>query len=245
MDPKAKNHMRYFSILKKSLPVVNELKNPVSGLFKSFPGQYSYVHNLVTGKLERVNGVERVLGFEDYSFSLEKYYSLLHPDDKPLVFEATRNGFKFLEKNTDPFSVQLNITYRILNSNDCYLHLLRQTAVYEIADSIITKTISHCLDISWLHLRPFASVDIFTLDTCTKGQVRLVNRSVLGEQLGLTYREKEVIMLIGEGCKNKEIARRLNISEHTVATHRKNILKKTGKDNFNKVLLLCKENELF
>lgn len=42
----------------------------------------------------------------------------------------------------------------------------------------------------------------------------------------LTPREKEVLRLIGEGLRNKEIGIALGISEQTVETHRKNIKRK-------------------
>lgn len=44
----------------------------------------------------------------------------------------------------------------------------------------------------------------------------------------LTEREIEVLKLLVEGNANKEIADKLNISTHTVITHRKNITQKTG-----------------
>mgnify|MGYP003646948276 CR=1 len=43
----------------------------------------------------------------------------------------------------------------------------------------------------------------------------------------MTSREKEVICLWANGNSSFEIARILGISKNTVATHRKNILKKT------------------
>ncbi|MCC5918995.1 MAG: response regulator transcription factor [Cryomorphaceae bacterium] len=44
----------------------------------------------------------------------------------------------------------------------------------------------------------------------------------------LTDREREIVKLIAEDLSNKQIAQHLFISERTVETHRKNILKKTG-----------------
>lgn len=44
----------------------------------------------------------------------------------------------------------------------------------------------------------------------------------------LTERELEITRLIAAGKKNKEIASELNLSHHTVHSHRKNILKKIG-----------------
>ncbi len=44
----------------------------------------------------------------------------------------------------------------------------------------------------------------------------------------LTQRENELISLLAEGLSNKEIASRLNLSEHTVKNHVHSILRKTG-----------------
>ena len=44
----------------------------------------------------------------------------------------------------------------------------------------------------------------------------------------LSEREREVLILVAQGMANKEIADRLNISVHTVMSHRKNITHKTG-----------------
>lgn len=50
----------------------------------------------------------------------------------------------------------------------------------------------------------------------------------ISETTELSDREKEVLILIAKGQMSKEIADTLNISVHTVISHRKNITKKTG-----------------
>lgn len=49
---------------------------------------------------------------------------------------------------------------------------------------------------------------------------------LISEQL--SDREKDVLLLLIKGLQNKEIADQLNISIHTVISHRKNITQKTG-----------------
>ena len=44
----------------------------------------------------------------------------------------------------------------------------------------------------------------------------------------LTEREREILQLLAEGNRNKEIAGRLHLSVYTVETHRKRILEKTN-----------------
>lgn len=45
---------------------------------------------------------------------------------------------------------------------------------------------------------------------------------------GLTHREQEILVLLGEGLANQAIAQQLNLSESTVRVHLHNILNKLG-----------------
>lgn len=61
---------------------------------------------------------------------------------------------------------------------------------------------------------------------------RQVQTSVSGAELPagehISERETDVLKLLVQGLSNKEIADKLNISIHTVVSHRKNIIQKTG-----------------
>lgn len=48
---------------------------------------------------------------------------------------------------------------------------------------------------------------------------------------GLSSREAEILRLVAQGLSNRDIGRRLFISEHTVANHIRSILRKTGSGN--------------
>jgi DNA-binding NarL/FixJ family response regulator len=48
------------------------------------------------------------------------------------------------------------------------------------------------------------------------------------DDMELTAREQEVLAALARGLSNKEVADRLHISTHTVISHRKNIMRKTG-----------------
>ena len=51
----------------------------------------------------------------------------------------------------------------------------------------------------------------------------------------LSEREIEIVKLIAFGKKNKEIADRLNVSHHTVHSHRKNIMKKLNVNSASEI----------
>lgn len=60
----------------------------------------------------------------------------------------------------------------------------------------------------------------------------------------LGEREIEVIKLLAKGLGTNEIAEQLFISKHTVSTHRKNILNKTGVNNTTQLIQFAHDNKL-
>jgi DNA-binding NarL/FixJ family response regulator len=60
----------------------------------------------------------------------------------------------------------------------------------------------------------------------------------------LTRREKEILELICEELNTNEIAEKLFVSKHTVETHRKNLLAKTGAKNVAGLVKFALSNKL-
>lgn len=67
-------------------------------------------------------------------------------------------------------------------------------------------------------------------DLVAEAVEREIGRRAIGEQFvrALSEREREVLLLVMEGLQNKDVARRLNLSEGTVRIHMHNIYQKTG-----------------
>lgn len=62
------------------------------------------------------------------------------------------------------------------------------------------------------------------------------------ENFQLTTREKEILQLLSKAFTSKEIAASLYISERTVETHRKNLLRKTGTSNTTALLTYARDH---
>lgn len=63
-------------------------------------------------------------------------------------------------------------------------------------------------------------------------------------QYKLSERELEIIKLMSEGMTSGEIAEKLFLSDHTVKTHRKNILRKLNVNNSSQAVQFCLSNQL-
>lgn len=77
--------------------------------------------------------------------------------------------------------------------------------------------------------------------------VMRLNKSIESEQtILLSERELQVLSLISEGMTNKEIGEKIFISEHTVASHRKNLMRKfDAGNNVDLVIKAIKERIIF
>lgn len=60
----------------------------------------------------------------------------------------------------------------------------------------------------------------------------------------ITAREREILQLVAEGKSNKEVASRLNLSLHTVVTHRSNVMRKLGVHSVTELVRYAIRNNL-
>ncbi len=70
---------------------------------------------------------------------------------------------------------------------------------------------------------------------------RLPDDELLNICLPFSAREFEIIKLIASGLESEEIAGKIFLSVHTVNTHRRNILKKTGKAHISELIYDLKD----
>lgn len=87
-------------------------------------------------------------------------------------------------------------------------------------------------------------VAFFLASTQSEEKTRPMMSEVSCAGIGITDREIEVIKLIAEGLSNKLIADKLNLSTHTVNTHRKNLMNKLKVNNTAGVLMFAVKNNL-
>ena len=85
------------------------------------------------------------------------------------------------------------------------------------------------------------------LETIQKAQIDINDLdfdSFSCEAVILSERENEIIVLIAEGYTNNQIAEQLFLSNHTITTHRKNIMSKLGVKNTAGIVMYAVKTNL-
>ncbi len=192
---------------------------------------------------------------EDHTILREGLRSLLSMDGEYDIIAEAKDGLEAIRcaANHEPDLMLLDLAMPKMNGIAAIKEIKRQTPMTRILALTIHKSEEYILE-------AFQSgVDGYCLKDSTHEELMMAIRSVLDGKTylspsiservltgylegkrtiktdtawdTLTQREKEILKLIGEGYKNKEISDYLCISVKTVEKHRANLMKKLDLHN--------------
>lgn len=184
---------------------------------------YYFILNSETCEIEYVSKtVMQVLGYSPEEFTIEKLFSIIHPDDlaycRSCEYECIRisNRLYFEEH----FRYSFQYSYRLATADGIYITVKQQYHAIEVDEfghMLKTIVMQECME--HYNKRPEDDFKVFD---------NLKNRPInLPSKYKLTKRELEILELVNKGYRSNEISQLLYLSKHTVDTHRKNILTKT------------------
>jgi DNA-binding CsgD family transcriptional regulator len=158
----------------------------------------------------------------------------IHPDDFIALMQNGISLFKlfFQFSEDEKLNFKLINEYRMLNANDQYIRIIEQHQALALSKS----------GKIWLN---FSIIDISPNQDISQGlKAQLLNfrtgkmlpfnqdgNHIKNTWSALSGREIQILQMIKEGLLSKEISDELNISLHTVNTHRQRILEKLGANN--------------
>jgi DNA-binding CsgD family transcriptional regulator len=196
-----------------------------------------YLH--VDGSYEQMLGYTR----EDLvNGGIEFMFKHIHPDDKEKVMAASVHFQDYI--HSQPIQkrkmLKTNLYLRMKATDGRYVRLMEQVIVVGLnGQGAVTHTFKHFTDISHL---PFSDRVMLAVIDCSSGRNKVIHtaafedRPTPNEEHILSSREIEILRHIAQGKPSKRIAGILNLSEHTINNHRKNMLRKLGASNIAEVL---------
>lgn len=117
---------------------------------------------------------------------------------------------------------------RFKSSNGVYKQILQQNIPLTIENGKVILGL-----IVWMDISAYKKDDLVTYKTVLvngNDSVTILSQGICENNI-LTDREIRVLQLTANGLSEKEIADRLSISLHTIKSHRKNMIRKTGVKN--------------
>lgn len=202
------------------------------------PNECLYVIDFFKNNLVFCKGFENTWGYADHEITYEMIIDNLHPADKEMVHHIGRLAIMHAVKH--PVNTKnniLTITYRCKKKDGTYCKYLCQSVVLQTDNrGVMVSSMVKLTDISFLD-----SSDHVYYDYRTEGldNESFRNSIYKNNQSLFTKRETDIIRLINNGRSNAHISNELEISELTVATHRKNIMRKSGCHNVQDLMNFC------
>lgn len=200
--------------------------------FQPGPGYY-WLLNTRTAQIEMMSDeVTAVLGYQPNEMTFPFMLSLVHPEDTPYIlnFENALSFFFSGLPFEKRFVYKIQYDFRMQRHDGRYVRILNQMLMvgFNTADNCI-RTFGIQSDISHLKTENKPVLSFICIDNSSPSYLDIDVKQVYKPVKSFfTAREKEILLLMLNGNVSKEISDLLNISKHTVDTHRKKILDKTN-----------------
>lgn len=199
-----------------------------------------------------------VLLADDHHIVIEGITAVLKDHPRIIIVGAAENGEEVIKfvKQSPPHVVVLDINMPKMDGLTCARRLraiaphvkiivLTMYAQKSFIEEIIRIGIDGCLlksntgkELSEAIVRVVDGKSYFDMIQSLIDEGDKIAQHLLSE------RENEIIKLLAQGFTSLQIAEKLFIAEHTVKTHRKNILRKTGVHSTSQLIQFALNNQL-
>lgn len=196
--------------------------------------------------------LEKILGINLEGRHLTELIANLHPEDLPFVFACEDYVAKFIKNELSPKQI-LNYKFSYClrektHTGDFKLFQMQTVTLATTDSGSLSKVLGVHSDVSGI--TEYNSHRLSIIDLLGEESQRVISIPVAkpGDAEStfmdpkFTKREREVIVLIGEGMTTKQISKSLFVSEETIISHRKNILAKSNCKNTAQLISFCVRN---
>lgn len=220
---------------------ISEHFKRVAALFA--PGvSYFYILNMHNLELDYVSqDVILFYGLEPEKIDMSVLLQSSIPKEYPILEQKERVIKDFVSRFLDiseTTNYKIAYTYEMLDHLGNKKVMLMQATIISMAENntplhilVIHTDITHLVNkststVSFIHLKGGQSY--YNVPTDKGIFQKKLGKSEPDIIKSLTPREFEIVELLAKGFKTNQIAEKLILSVHTIRTHRKNILSKTG-----------------
>ncbi|MGA9590446.1 MAG: LuxR C-terminal-related transcriptional regulator [Salegentibacter sp.] len=223
----------------------------------SLGNSYLYIVNLHNFELEYISdSVKRFVKKDLQDIGIEDLLQTVIPEEMEIISLKSKliSDFytSFLDKE-DVLSYKNMFSYRMKDAGGKMRTMLYQAFPLSVLENgtpehvfCIQTDVSHLKvtstnTVSFIHMN--AGKSYFNVDIA-KGRFDPADCDGGNKDFSelLTEREKQIVIRFSRGLNAEQIAGELNLSHHTIKTHRRNVLQKTGCTNTTELVAKCLTN---
>jgi DNA-binding CsgD family transcriptional regulator len=245
----ASNNFELSSFFKmiESLFESDSIESLDDSLFKELvpkSGECFFVFDLTKNSIVHFGGVKKMFGFDNEKIDTAFLFNMNHPNDTRLVQAIIKNSInQIIQLEIPKYTNVFKISSRFRKSDGEYIKILSENFILQTnKNKMVQSILIKYTNVTFLDDSEVAD---WWVNTDFINKKELIE-SIYGEKKDIfTDREKEIVLLILLDNKNSDMSKKLSISIHTVATHRKNILSKSNCSSVLELKLFCKKNGIF
>ena len=204
--------------------------------------QFFITANLIKMEVLFVSaGTGKILGTDPADIDISTLFRATHPADMPRKNLSRTKLFKlgqdlFIRKEGERF---ISACFRTRHTSGTFIDLLFQARLFY--SNIPHDTVFLILLLTDLTGMGFRKTAYHYYIGDDPSVFRFPDKDLLKTGRLFSDRELEIVRLISEGSDSRQIAEKIFLSVNTVNTHRRNILRKSGKSNTTDLIMDLKE----
>jgi DNA-binding CsgD family transcriptional regulator len=199
---------------------------------------FIYNHQTLTYDYFSPN-IQSIMGYNNKDFKeggLKFSMSLVHPEHNRIynknILPVMFKYYSLYALNGRVKDLKFTYSFKIKKRDGTYLWMLHHMSALQLTKlGFPIRTLVQLTDVSGI--KKDEAIDLTILVKGKNHIYKPIYTKIYSDEtkFALSERELDILYLLYEGKTTKEIADELNISFHTVNTHRKNMLKKSNMKN--------------
>lgn len=241
MDAKFKTQIQSISSAVKVSPTLSLERKQFN--YRRYPlihNQAMYVLSLSNQEIAYTKNIEHLLGYEEAEFTYDLAFSLIHPDDYPVVMHIVKSIFIYYTDEGMPRDSVLYLTYRIKRKDGNYIKVQRTSGICRVKrNKTLDGNYSILQDISYLNLGNAVRWK-WDSPSIESGEFqRLVEFSPRDV---FTPKQSLIFEYLQQEFTEKEIAERMGVKPSTIKTQKKRMLLRLNCKNVTEMMEYFEKN---
>jgi len=223
MDSSFKNELKSFS---SDLIVESALsKERAQFKYKKYPlihNQAMYVLSLANQEVAYAKNIENLLGYSENEFTYDSVFSLIHPEDYPVVKHIVKSVLVFSSQKGLPRDSILYLTYRMRKKDGSYLKVQRTSGICRVKrNRTLEGNYSILQDISYLSLGKTVR---WRWDSPSIDKKAFMDVVEFDPKKIFTPKQFSIFKHLKKGLLEKDIAEKMGVKPSTISTQKKRMM---------------------